>query len=180
MHKQDIIRLENRFFYRLTKVIYFFCFVIYFLIIAIILFISIPNANIADEKKTYILCDNGKKSLTINKTNLDFYIYSGILSDSSDIEAKKFCMSKETYDQMSFFEKELYNAGVINKNYNLKILYKPRDWISYLLTIFKVAMSFIFFYIILNTIKETLLYLAFNKKFNWQGLVRLSFKHFVD
>lgn len=56
------IHLEDRFFYRLFSVIYFFCNMICFIIVLAILYIEIPPAsNTIDAINSCIICKNGEK-----------------------------------------------------------------------------------------------------------------------
>ena len=189
------MNLENRFFYRLTNVMHVFSLILFFLIASTILYMSIPAGDIPDNTKSYIVCDNSKRSIPLSDAKIEIYSYSKELSYSDDKAAKDFCTTnsagavthpilKEITDpallkRLNAGEFERLNSSnerdtSLDKNYTIKISYKPKNWRAYAETIFWVFISFMIFYSVINIVRETLLYLAFGKKISWEWLVDIQ------
>lgn len=173
------MNLENRFFYRLTNVIYIFSLILFFLIASTILYGSIPFGDIPDNTKSYIVCNNGKKSLPLSDARMEIHTYSKELSYSDNKAAKDFCTSNSAGAitdpiLLDILNGKLPESTSLDKNYTLKISYEPKNWRAYAETVFWVFISFIIFYSIINIVKETLLYLAFGKKISWKWLVDIQ------
>lgn len=166
------MNLEDRFFYRLVKVMHYFMHGIFILIAAMFLYSLFPDGDIPDNTRTYIICDNGKTSVPLNKAHIDIYQYSKELSSSDDEKAKNFCTSDSNGKitdpiMLDILNKKLPDNTELEKNYRLKIFYEPRDWFGYGHTILWFAFIYAVFYTITNLIKESLIYVAFGRKFTW-------------
>lgn len=166
-----LVNLEDRFFYRLVKVLHYFSHGIFFLVGIVILFSFFPPNDIPDNAKSYIVCDNGKISRPVSDAGMEIYSYSKELGYSDDIKAKKFCVTdsdEKVTDRVmqDILDGKLSRYTEISKNYTLKIKYQPRDWLEYLNTIWWYFLAYAIFYIAANIFRESLIYVAFGKKFD--------------
>lgn len=132
-----------------------------------------PEGDIPDNTRSYIICNNGKVSKPLSKTKVEIYKYSKELSISDNEKALRFCASdsKGRITDPVIMSALNYNLTVVNKNYKLKIFYEPRDWVSYWELIRTCFFIYAIFYIVTNIIKESLIYVAFGRKFTWNWLI---------
>lgn len=207
------MNLENRFFYRLVKVVYIFSLIMLFIISSFYLYDSIPSANIPDNERSLIICDNLDKFL-LKTNNFTLEWYDTQLNYDDNKRAENMCalssvrellkivasstpsgkkMTENDLDKLS--DESLAQIGGIKlkkststpdpfkldkndkfqilrqgKNYSLKIVYKPKDWEKYFYNVLYGLFSAICFYCLLNVIRETLIYLAFGRKFLWDWI----------
>ena len=166
------MNLETRFFYRLVKVFYIFNLAFLVIIATTILFGAIPAGDIPDNENSYITCRDGKKySLPVVgiQTNYD---ENKLHTNNRDI-AMQFCYDPKlhgvTHNPFIKFIPE-------NKLYSFTMVYKPRDWAYYFNTLIWCSLIAAIYYIVINIIKETLIYLAFGRKFTWGWLLIFSKK----
>lgn len=156
--------LENKFLYRFVNVAYIGGLILFGLIVFAIGWSSKPE-KIVDNQKSLITCNNGKKySLEAAKIN----VWSGEkqLDSYDDKDARKVCAYAITGDYIDKYETPSY------MNYQLVLSHKTAgSWGS-------AVMWWVFglfgIYAILNIIKETLLYIIFNKKLSWKWLQNLN------
>jgi hypothetical protein len=156
------ISLENKFFYRLVKVLHILNMTLFFIAISCYLYCYIPSGTIPDNERSYIACENGQKYI-LNKININLESYEKEFNDEAKKQAQKICVGTGI-DYSAY--------GEINPlpNYSLKLIYKPREWMVFgnaLLWCFFVAAIY---YSIMNIIREALIYLAFGRKFTWDWL----------
>lgn len=181
MSKFNSDHLEDRFFYRLVMVLYFFCLAIFFIISIFILDLTLPMPAINVEK-SYISCDGGKV-YSLQTIGINLASYETNLDTDNDNKTKKWCFLKSLKPVtdpkiIAELNKSQSEKPVVldiistNKNYSLELEYQ-RDWSSFIDTFFLCLFCFLIFYIVINIIKETLIYLAFGKKFSW-GWATLS------
>lgn len=131
-----------------------------------------------DNTKSYIVCDNGKISRSVNNAGMEIYSYSKELSYSDDKEAKKFCATDsdgKVTDRVAqdVMDGKLPSYTEIRKNYSLNIKNLPRNWPDYFHTIWWCIFSYVIFYIFTNIFRESLIYVAFGKKFDliWAKII---------
>ena len=252
------MNLENRFFYRLVKVTYIFSLIVFIILIFFFLYDTFPSATIPDNKKSSIICDNGKKYL-LEANHFLLLEYDDQLTSYDNKKAENICgyqNATNDYSKMSDEElaklagvklmpkknlsdvelqkkyahisdeellkdeqasknknmtdketKELlekaknsipssknesgtyiptaedFNAsndpkqsagaeggGAYQGKYSLKIVYKPRDWFRYIYNILECILAGIIYYALSNIVRETLIYLAFGRKFLWDWI----------
>lgn len=169
------MNLENRFFYRLVKVVYYFFLAISTLVILFINYNELVYFPI-DNNRSYIACYYGKHySLVSSDITLYSYWNNYQLSYDDDEKAKKSC-SKNIPESVSSNSKpytptladieEIENA----EKYSLVI---ARDWAKIGNVVFYSMFYFVIIFSILNVIREALLYLAFGKKLTWDWLIKI-------
>lgn len=148
--------LENRFFYRLVKTLYTLS--VALLVLATIFYMNdyAYQTLAQDDKNSYVECQNGKK-YTLDIVGIKTYISDPEISEDEQNIADTFCRSQ---------------AGYINQLEKNKITVKyKRDLYGsrydFMIMLF---ISFIC-YMMLNIAKETLIYLAFGRKFTWKQII---------
>ncbi len=175
------MNLQNRFFYRLVKVMHYFMLFTCIGIIAVILFENIPH-KIIDNNKSAIICKNGK-SYHLNEANLFIAPPDQDFDNKNDNQAKIFCKYGPPITDTELIAKlekapaskkdSLSDWEVVTvpveRNYSTNFQFQ-RDWKSFKRTIITSLIIFSIIYIVLNIIKETLIYLAFGRKFTWKWL----------
>lgn len=157
------MNLENRFFYRLIKVNYFFWLIVFFIGIIIYLIAEIPSGTIPYYEKSYIRCNGtNNKIYSLKGCNLS-YRYSKTYFDDYEIskEAKILCEGSP---------KNLLSRN--QDNFTLEVAYKPRQWGNYISNLPWLFLIFIIYYGVTNILRETLIYLAFGRPFTWDRLLK--------
>lgn len=171
----DENKLEQKFLFRLIKVTYYVALIIGIFFIGIFGWETKPT-KYQDISKSYIVCPNGNKYL-IN----DFKIYSSYISPENDLSIKTVChgniakiRNTKTGEEKEVTLSELSQYGVSieskvkDTKYEIVYVNSTRgSWRSVIL--WWIVGSYIL-YIVLNIIKETLLYMFFGKKFSWDFL----------
>lgn len=187
--------LEDRFFYRLVKVLYIFTFGLCVLFILFILYISYP-VNTIDNRSSIIICNDGNR-YSLERSGLELDSETRKFSNYNDTEARKWCKNKhfdptgavpvteshfdpatavptndtQLDNKKSEAEQKVdWEKFVLKENYNVEISYFPRDWVRYSSILLRSFVFLLFAYVMLNIIREMLIYLAFGRKFTWDWL----------
>lgn len=182
MKNQD---LECRFFYRLVKVVYYIFLFLFLTLVFYFGYSSMPKKYV-DNDKSYLVCETGLYLFNDvgiyfwNENNSDKY-----LSTSSDVEKKAEEGCSRKADMPNTYEtQEVTPESERAEKRRKELLSKPNHG-SYTFSIeFKTEGSWKetfewwlegggLIYIILNLIKETLIYLAFGRKFTWDWLIKI-------
>ena len=166
--------LNQKWWYRLIKVLYFLVIVV--LILSAVAIIYDTERPVVDNKESYIKCENGKRFM-LNQTNISLY-YDDYLYTDEKAEAQKLCVTKITPEQAqaeldrrkslsnpppSFIDKtKPVDLEKYRINYELVTIYNERNWfniIGYsLLAIFSITLFFevlrrIFYYVTLGSVR---------------------------
>lgn len=174
MKKNDKEVLEEKLVFRLINVSYI---VLLIAVGAISIGISLESKPrvIPNQYKSYINCDDGKnfsfKQAYISTWDM---INENTLDDYGDEKARILCAKYDrqkaldagysNYEIDSFIKSNLIDQ----KNYSLNTDYKVEgSWATMILySLIGISMG----YVVLNIIRETLLYIFFGKKFSWKWL----------
>jgi hypothetical protein len=166
MNTQNNDDLENRFFYRFTKVLYFFFLTTVIAIISCALFYKLTHFSL-DNSKSKIVCNNGKE-YTFKCINISSeYLYTENLKlhdyrEDDDNQIARSACSNNPEDYKNWGHRDrLLGGGDSDKIYTIK---PARNWHTVATTFRYSCFIFLIFYIILNITKESLIYLAFGKK----------------
>lgn len=170
--KDKNMYLEGNIFYRLIKVAYIFTLLLGIVLIGVFGWESKPESYV-DSSKSYITCNNNNyndfqtrgKTYTLDAIEA-YSIYAGYLSNTDVIKAKVVC----AYDVKWNYS---YTNDIPNyQNYQLTIINSVRgDW-RYVFIWWIVGFCVV--YIVLNLIRETLIYIFFGRPFQWEWLARMT------
>ncbi len=160
------MNLDNRFFYRLTKVLNITIFIALLAFMLFILWKNIPPKN-PDDLKSVIVCGKTRAKMPIAFLGILLHgDYPQSWTDKDDKIVTNFCVNK--YHGHSVLQ------GGLASIYTVKIIYCKRDWSNYFhfaLTRIPILITFL---LLVNLFFETLLYLAFGKKLSWRWILFLK------
>jgi hypothetical protein len=171
--------LESRFFYRLVKVVYFL-FLFLALILAFYFGYGYMPTKYVDNDKSYLVCPKGL--YTFNSQGIQFWVRDNdenkFTSNNFDEKAKKSCSEYVESDwELADKPPEMERAEKMRKEFISNPNHGPFTVSLEIGTegSWKKALEWWLgggglIYIILNIIKETLVYLAFGKKFTWDWI----------
>jgi hypothetical protein len=168
--------LENKFFYRLTKILYFLFLTTVIAILSCVLFYKLTYFPL-DNSKSKIVCSNGKEYTFKGINILSEYLYTENLqlhdySEDDDNQAARSACSNNPEDYKNWGNRDrLLSGGDLDKIYTLKA---ARDWHKVATAFRYSCLIFLAFYIVLNITRESLIYLAFGKKLTWNWLVKFK------
>lgn len=168
---------EKYIIYRLINVLYWGSLIFFVLVILLFGWFEKPYKTL-DTQNSYIECDNGK-TYSYENLNVNFYFDS-----NDDIDARKICFdrklqvysrSKESIVDVSLEEylqirplDEFLNNYIPSPNYTVHEVDKTNG--AWLTPILVWVIGLVGLYILLNIIKESLLYISFGKRFSWKWL----------
>ena len=174
MKNNDKEVLEKKLVFRLINVAYI---ALLIAVIAISIGISLESKPqvIPNQYKSYLNCSDGK-NFSFMQANINTWdmINENTLDDYGDEKARILCAKYKRQDALdaglSNYQIDNYiKSNLIDqKNYSLNTVYKVEgSWITVILySLVGISMG----YVVLNIIRETLLYIFFGKKFSWKWL----------
>lgn len=152
--------LEKKFLYRIVKVNYVLAFIFFGFIVFIVGWNSKPEEYI-DEDKSHLTCTNGKK-YALNSSKIYLFSSDSELSEYDDERARKVCAYAIVDDYLNKYKTPE------SQNYQVTLVNSIRgSWGSAVMW-WTLGLGGV--YIVLNLIKETLLYVFLGKKFSWRWL----------
>lgn len=164
-----MLNLENKCFYRLVKVMYVFFLAVCFIIIGLLGWETKPY-QVIDGDISYFTCPNGERH---SFDSLDLYVYSSSFSSSDAEKAISEC-NKHHKKNEPVTDSALLKIFNSNSNhwkiaygdpYPTTRIYTTRgSWVE---VIQWWVLGFFVVFLIINVIKQSLLYIVYGKKFTF-------------
>lgn len=161
----DVDDLENRIIYRLIKVIYFSAHVFLLLIVIYVFYLLWPRYYIADRDKSYITCNDDPTSIVLlSSTNIFINPKNYPLTKENDEDLKFVCARHNSCADLGCI--------AVSPTYKLNMVYESR-WLRFFQSFSTVFFRYILAYAVINIIRETLIYIVYGKKFDWDWIKNL-------
>jgi hypothetical protein len=151
------MNLENRFFYRLVKVLYGLSLGLLLLATAFYINEYAHQTLTQDNEKSYVTCQQNGKKYPLNLVGIEMYFYGPSIGATEQNIADNFCFAHQTGLI------DLLATNQITVAYKMDLYSARFDFLIMLI------ISYLF-YILLNITKESLIYVAFGKKFTLDWL----------
>lgn len=173
----DIVELEKKLFYRLVKVFYIFFLMIFLSAMFFSGYSSIPQRYVDDER-SYLVCENG--IYPFKNLGIHFWTEKGeIVSNNFDKKADRVCSGN---DDSAIKESGQITPEIARAELKRREMIRQPNHPVYVLSpefITEGGWFDVFCwwflgsgitYITLSVIRDTLIYVAFGKKFTWDWL----------
>jgi hypothetical protein len=155
--------LEEKFLYRLIRVFYVGSFLLAILFSVVMAWSSKPR-KLIDHNNSYIVCSGSGSSFSLSNADIYMFNHESSLDNYDNEKARKLC-----YKSLPVINSPSLWSGYYN--YDLYLIDKTEgSWVSVMVSL---LLTMSVSYIILNILKETLIYILFGKSFDWQWLIVL-------
>lgn len=168
MSAEKAKKYEDKFLYRLNKVLYIFSLVIAIIIVGFVGWENKPHDGVIDQEKSFVLCKNEKKYYLKSLTN-SFENYGGYVPADAKQEATEICAYGKRLSTLDSYAVKIPTT----QNYSLQI-YRETNGSWWLAGAWWI-LGTIGVYSLLSFIREITNYLFVGKPFDWMWLVYLKF-----